>query len=65
MIEKLKEQYEKHEDVLFPLLVVIAMDHFFNDGRFKKRITDIVDSILDSLTDRFSKKEQKEKKDGE
>lgn len=60
MIEKIKKSYDKHEDILFPLLIAVVADYFFNDGRFRKKITDVMNSLLDSVTDKFAKKEEKD-----
>ena len=54
MFEKIKNQYEKYEDILFPLFVVIALDFLFNDGRFQKKVTAIVNALVDRVTGKIT-----------
>jgi hypothetical protein len=59
MLDKIKKQWNNHEDVLFPLLVLWLLDYFFNDGRFQKKITNVVEGILEKVTDKFTKDTKK------
>jgi len=49
MMDSIKKYYKDHEDVLFPLLVVIVLDHFFNSGELRSRIVQLAQSLLDGV----------------
>ena len=56
MIDKLKEYYKQHEDIIFPLLIVVAIDYFFNDGRCQKKIKNMIEGMLDTISSKFERK---------
>ena len=63
MIESAKNFYKKHEDVLFPLLVLVALDYFFNDGRFQKKISMAINGLVDNIVTRVTPKQLEKNND--
>ena len=57
MMETVKKYYKEHEDVLFPLLVVIVLDHFFNNGGLRERIVAMAQGLLDSVQSKLENKQ--------
>jgi hypothetical protein len=47
--ESARRYYRKHEDILFPLFIVVILDYFFNDSRLRQKIISIAQSLLDSV----------------
>jgi hypothetical protein len=56
MLDSVKNFYKKHEDILFPLLVLVALDYFFNDGRFQKKIALAIEGIVDRVINKVTPK---------
>ncbi len=64
MLDSIKGYYKDHEDVLFPLLIVIVLDHFFNNGGLRERIVNLTQGLLDGIQTKLDGKQliSKEKK---
>ena len=60
MIDSVKGFYKRHEEVLFPLLVLVAIDYFFNDGRFQKKIVQAINGLVDRLVSKVTPEKQLE-----
>jgi len=60
MLDSVKNFYKEHENVLFPLFVLVALDYFFNDGRFQKKIAKAIEGIVDRVVDKVSTKQLEE-----
>jgi hypothetical protein len=50
MIESVKNFYKEHENVLFPLFMLIGLDYLFNDGRFQGKISQAIENIIDGIS---------------
>ena len=50
MIESVKEFYREHENVLFPLFLLVGLDYLFNDGRFQGKISQAIENIIDGIS---------------
>ena len=57
MIDSFKKFYKSHEDVLFPLMIVIVLDHFFNNGALRERIVQIAQGLLDGIQSKLTPKQ--------
>jgi hypothetical protein len=57
MIDSFKKFYKNHEDVLFPLMIVIVLDHFFNNGALRERIVQIAQGLLDGIQSKLTPKQ--------
>lgn len=53
MLETLKKYYKDHEDVLFPLMVVVVLDHFFNNGGLRERIMALAERLLSGIQNKL------------
>jgi hypothetical protein len=53
MLNSIKKYYKDHEDVLFPLLIVIVLDHFFNNGGLRERIVSLAQGLLDGIQEKL------------
>jgi hypothetical protein len=57
MKDTIKKYYKEHEDILFPLFIVIILDHFFNNGGLRERIVGMAQSLLDSIQGKLENKQ--------
>ncbi len=53
MLDSVKKYYKDHEDVLFPLLIVVALDHFFNNGGLREKIVNLAQGLLNGIQDKL------------
>jgi hypothetical protein len=49
MFNSIQKYYKDHEEVLFPLIIVVVLDHFFNDGALRSKIAQLVQGLLDGI----------------
>jgi len=50
MIESVKKFYKEHENILFPLFLLVGLDYLFNDGRFQGKISQAIENIIDGIS---------------
>jgi hypothetical protein len=46
LFTQVSDYVEKHKDVLFTVALVLVLDHFVFEGKFKQKIEDLVSSFL-------------------
>ena len=57
MFDTMKKYWYKHEDTLFPIIVILLLDHFVNDGGLRKRVVAMMSNLLDRLLGKLETKE--------
>lgn len=50
LVSSLTDYVEKHKDLLFSVVLVLVLDHYVFEGKFRQKIEKLVDSFLEKKT---------------
>lgn len=55
----LKEYFEKHQDSLITIAIVVLVDYYVFNGAFKEKLRALIDKLLNSTSEKLLPKEVK------
>lgn len=53
-MQEIKDYFRKHQDTFITLAIVILVDQFVFEGKFREKIKSVMDSMIDKINSQLN-----------